>query len=411
MIRRARLLLLLALALAAPASAQVLFQDNFDGTSIDPHTWAVARWNLGRTNFGLAPTVVDGVATLHLDTYAPTAPLGFMGTEIWSLQQFNIGNGLEMSARVRTNALPDGIVSSFFADNFRSTPGGGIDNNEIDFEALSSQNNHQQGSSTLALTTWHDWGTAGSAYFDNVHHSSQYVTTPGLDLSQFNTYTIRWLPDHTEWLVNGQLLRSTPLAHAQGPMELHFNFWAASPKWIEANSPTLLPAASALLGQDFTYDIDSVTVKAINPLMGDTNLDGTVNLADLLALAQNYGKSGTNWATGDLNGDGVTDFQDLTILAQSYGRMGASQATAPAVVAVPEPAACYAIATLPFLLHRRRRWDAPVTSTAYPRRRRSRLGPASPTEAVGQPPPARRDDLVRARVGDTETSTGVILMM
>jgi hypothetical protein len=112
---------------------------------------------------------------------------------------------------------------------------------------------------------------------------------------------------------------------------------------------------SVLLGRDYTYDIDSVTVKALNPLKGDTNLDGTVNLADLLALAQNYGKSGTDWAQGDLNGDGVTNFQDLSIFGQNYGHIAATASAAPAVMTVPEPIACSAVAALPLLLHRRRK--------------------------------------------------------
>jgi autotransporter-associated beta strand protein len=54
-------------------------------------------------------------------------------------------------------------------------------------------------------------------------------------------------------------------------------------------------------------------------LDGDAKLDGTVNFADLLIVAQNYGKTGQDWAHGDFNYDGVVNFPDLLIVVQNYG--------------------------------------------------------------------------------------------
>jgi autotransporter-associated beta strand protein len=54
-------------------------------------------------------------------------------------------------------------------------------------------------------------------------------------------------------------------------------------------------------------------------LAGDANLDGVVNFPDLLLVAQNYGKTGQDWAQGDFNYDGVVNFPDLLIVAQNYG--------------------------------------------------------------------------------------------
>ena|SRR5690348_17653353 len=59
---------------------------------------------------------------------------------------------------------------------------------------------------------------------------------------------------------------------------------------------------------------------AIPSVPGDANLDGTVNFADLIKLAQNYGRSGAAWAQGDFDGDGTVAFADLITLAQNYGR-------------------------------------------------------------------------------------------
>jgi hypothetical protein len=66
--------------------------------------------------------------------------------------------------------------------------------------------------------------------------------------------------------------------------------------------------------------VDSTTVLIRFTLRGDTNLDKTVNFDDLLALAQNYGATGSaQWAQGDTNYNGTVDFDDLLSLAQNYG--------------------------------------------------------------------------------------------
>jgi len=63
---------------------------------------------------------------------------------------------------------------------------------------------------------------------------------------------------------------------------------------------------------------------------GDANGDGKVDFADLLTLAQHYGKSGADWGEGDFNYDGKVNFGDLLALAQNYGRSLATSAVAAA---------------------------------------------------------------------------------
>ncbi len=46
--------------------------------------------------------------------------------------------------------------------------------------------------------------------------------------------------------------------------------------------------------------------------LGDANLDGSVNAADLNVLGVNWLQANRNWSGGDFNGDGVTDSKDLT---------------------------------------------------------------------------------------------------
>jgi hypothetical protein len=84
---------------------------------------------------------------------------------------------------------------------------------------------------------------------------------------------------------------------------------------------------------------------------GDANNDGKVNFADLLILAQNYGKSpGQTFDTADFNNDGGVGFDDLLILAQNYG-FGTGTVATP----VPEPASVSMLALAAGAIGARRR--------------------------------------------------------
>ena len=62
------------------------------------------------------------------------------------------------------------------------------------------------------------------------------------------------------------------------------------------------------------------TVQVEFTVLGDTNLDGTVNFTDLVALAQHYNSTTAVWDQGDFNGDGTVNFTDLVALAQNYNK-------------------------------------------------------------------------------------------
>jgi fibronectin-binding autotransporter adhesin len=56
-------------------------------------------------------------------------------------------------------------------------------------------------------------------------------------------------------------------------------------------------------------------------LLGDANLDGTVNLADFLALRRSFGTtSSANWDQGDFDYDGKVDLNDFLILRAHFGQ-------------------------------------------------------------------------------------------
>lgn len=82
---------------------------------------------------------------------------------------------------------------------------------------------------------------------------------------------------------------------------------------------------ASFLGQQ----VDATTVLIRYTLTGDANLDGTVDFADLVQIAQHYGQTDGTWTTGDFNYDGTVNFADLVALAQNYG------AGLPAAAALP----------------------------------------------------------------------------
>jgi autotransporter-associated beta strand protein len=92
-------------------------------------------------------------------------------------------------------------------------------------------------------------------------------------------------------------------------------------------SDVLTGGSDSLLGQS----VDGTEIVARYTVAGDTNLDGVVSFADLVAVAQHYGTTLNDnvnapstftdswWTHGDLNYDGQVNFADLVIVAQNYG--------------------------------------------------------------------------------------------
>ena len=75
--------------------------------------------------------------------------------------------------------------------------------------------------------------------------------------------------------------------------------------------------------------IASDTVRDFFILAGDADHDGTIGFSDLVAVAQNYGKTtNVTFAQGDFNYDGAVNFADLVVVAQKYGITTPSAAAA-----------------------------------------------------------------------------------
>jgi hypothetical protein len=111
--------------------------------------------------------------------------------------------------------------------------------------------------------------------------------------------------------------------------------------WAGASGRFAAEQTTAPAGYGFAagYRSDGLTLTYAR--LGDANLDGTVGIDDLAALAQNYGQSSRDWVQGDFNYDGVVTIDDLAALAQNYntsagaggGATGAGSAVALAAFA------------------------------------------------------------------------------
>jgi autotransporter-associated beta strand protein len=93
-----------------------------------------------------------------------------------------------------------------------------------------------------------------------------------------------------------------------------------------AASPGLYAVGYADGARDAGTPASSTQVIVENTLAGDANLDGTVNFADLLVVAQNFNHvldthgNPMDWADGDFNYDGQVNFADLLLVAQNFNK-------------------------------------------------------------------------------------------
>jgi hypothetical protein len=97
--------------------------------------------------------------------------------------------------------------------------------------------------------------------------------------------------------------------------------------------------SSDLPANEVTAEYDNGSSVIIgNTIVGDTNVDGTVNLTDLLNLLNAYGQTGQYWGTGDTNGDGTVNLTDLLSLLNNYGQTAELGTSLHSSQVVPEPA-------------------------------------------------------------------------
>jgi T5SS/PEP-CTERM-associated repeat protein len=128
--------------------------------------------------------------------------------------------------------------------------------------------------------------------------------------------------------------------------------------------------------------VDPTSVLIKYTYLGDSNLDGQVDLRDLYALASNYKTTGKLWTSGDFNYDGSVDVKDLTLLAINW-QAGVGSPLAESLdgllvslglpsTSVPEPAISGLLLALP-LFRRRVRYTRVIPTPGSAALRATRL--------------------------------------
>jgi hypothetical protein len=76
-----------------------------------------------------------------------------------------------------------------------------------------------------------------------------------------------------------------------------------------------------------------------NPIAGDANSDGIVNLADFKQIVNYYNvlTTGATWAQGDFNGDGAVNYADMLLYQANYGKTGGTVSGGSAGTITPAP--------------------------------------------------------------------------
>lgn len=97
-----------------------------------------------------------------------------------------------------------------------------------------------------------------------------------------------------------------------------------------------LPPLPSSLAWSIDYGANALALSVNSTgLLGDLNLDGAVDRADVAILVGNYGMpSAASPAQGDLNGDNRVSLADLIVLQSQFGSPGSPPAS------VPEPSTC-----------------------------------------------------------------------
>ncbi len=108
---------------------------------------------------------------------------------------------------------------------------------------------------------------------------------------------------------------------------------ASNAKAQIVNGQIVTTSSGGVLGY---IDAGAGNVEIRFTLPGDADLNGQVNTADFMALADNFGQPNALWAQGDFNYDGTVNALDFNAIATEFGQSLASPAISATLV--PEPA-------------------------------------------------------------------------
>jgi autotransporter-associated beta strand protein len=211
-------------------------------------------------------------------------------------------------------------------------------------------------------------GGSGTVTFSgsNTYAGFTRVNTGTLILSGSNSWSGTALTTATPTATNGTIVNggrlvfdftgnaaADPGATVQSALTAGFNL----PSRFSAGLIRTENAADNLHGLGWT-DNGTSKVTVAYTYYGDSDLSGTVDIADFNTLASNFATTGATWQKGDFNYDGVVNLLDLNAIATNFGATPALDvlpSSAPLGTLVPEPASLGILALGAGAMLRRRR--------------------------------------------------------
>lgn len=287
-----------------------VFRDNFDGDTLDLTTWQIGTNTIGRTMFGNAPTIANGKATFHIDTYNSNNPGGNLkGTQINTLAHFSQSGLFEFEYRLKIkNPTSNGLVAGLFTYGFRDLASPMDDrSDEIDLKLLSNWINDTTNSELIKTVTRDETNETTGAIGSNAEIDLQIS---GLNVSEYNNYVIKWHNDRVEWHVNYMLKRVESSVVPDNEMQLFINYWAPNSNYTSAFDAILQPVANSENNTRYNFEIDYIEIRMIDH---DCDL-----MSDLWEISH-FGDTSKN-AFDDEDGDGTSnlrEYLDVTISPNS----------------------------------------------------------------------------------------------
>lgn len=199
---------------------------------------------------------------------------------------------------------------------------------------------------TTPAVAGHVWWYSSSVLSSYPTQMTAYYNVAGLGRAERPDVPAGWRPMPT---VAARDVANFALWHATVPAPGRYRvIKQVGSSWVEISS-TLYPAGALDIGVSGADGIE-LLVDRRPFLLGDSDLDGGVDIDDFGVLAANFNLAGRTWAQGDYNLDRVVNIDDFGILAANFNTTLASANLNSR--AVPEPTALVLALALP--LRRRR---------------------------------------------------------